>query len=405
MTHRPSSDPPLEGLPTDREPAPGTPSAAPSPDEAASGGFGRWSGAFRVLGLGVALGILWLTFRQVDLGQVGSLLGNVGWWLLLVPIPYLFILVFETAGWRLAFTKVGVTPRFLPLLYVRATTEAVAQSLPGGLVFCESLKPYLLGRHCSVAVSEAVAGMAARRYLLLLSQSAYLLLIFVVGYSVLHGHSLRVLGSGGLEWFVLGASVVLGGAAYFLGGSLQRSRVAVAVRSLLHRIPLEALRNALESRRQGFDETDAKLSRFFTGSPLAHVRSGLFFLLGWLAESFEAFLLLRLLGVELDFISVACFEVVVVFARHALFMLPAGMGVQDWGYVTFLAALGVPDALATGAAFSVLKRAKEVLWILVGYGLLLLDGSRPLRAFASGHTRDLPTGATPLAAPAEGFKS
>jgi uncharacterized membrane protein YbhN (UPF0104 family) len=56
--------------------------------------------------------------------------------------------------------------------------------------------------------------------------------------------------------------------------------------------------------------------------------------------------------------------------RHVVFVVPAGLGVQDLGYVTGLAALGVPDATSLGAAFVLVKRAKELLWTAFGYALL-----------------------------------
>jgi hypothetical protein len=64
------------------------------------------------------------------------------------------------------------------------------------------------------------------------------------------------------------------------------------------------------------------------------------------------------------------------FLKNVLFILPAGIGVQDVGYVSCLAALGVPDALDVGAAFSVLKRGKELFWASFGYWLLASE-ARP----------------------------
>jgi len=61
------------------------------------------------------------------------------------------------------------------------------------------------------------------------------------------------------------------------------------------------------------------------------------------------------------------------FLKNVLFVLPAGIGVQDVGYVSCLSALGVPDALTIGAAFSALKRGKELFWAAVGYALLTAD--------------------------------
>jgi uncharacterized membrane protein YbhN (UPF0104 family) len=59
-----------------------------------------------------------------------------------------------------------------------------------------------------------------------------------------------------------------------------------------------------------------------------------------------------------------------------VFFVPAGLGVQDLGYVAFLHASGVPEAAALGAAFVVLKRAKELAWVAAGWTILLAAGGR-----------------------------
>jgi hypothetical protein len=56
--------------------------------------------------------------------------------------------------------------------------------------------------------------------------------------------------------------------------------------------------------------------------------------------------------------------------------VPAGLGVQDTGYVLCLRALAVPDAATVGAAFVLLKRGKDLFWVLLGF-LLLGLGRRP----------------------------
>ena len=79
---------------------------------------------------------------------------------------------------------------------------------------------------------------------------------------------------------------------------------------------------------------------------------------------------------ELDFFSIASIEVLLSFLKNVVFVLPAGLGIQDVGYVSCLSALGVSDALTLGAAFSALKRGKELFWAAIGYALLASE-SRP----------------------------
>jgi uncharacterized membrane protein YbhN (UPF0104 family) len=67
-------------------------------------------------------------------------------------------------------------------------------------------------------------------------------------------------------------------------------------------------------------------------------------------------------------------EAAIIVVRSAAVPVPAGLGVQDVGYVLCLKALGVPDATTVGTAFVVLKRGKDLSWILVGFALMALGG-------------------------------
>jgi hypothetical protein len=77
--------------------------------------------------------------------------------------------------------------------------------------------------------------------------------------------------------------------------------------------------------------------------------------------------ILRVLGAPLGFRDVIAFEAGLALVRHLVFFLPAGLGVQDLGYVAFLGALGLPRAALFAAAFVVLKRVKEAVWVAIGY--------------------------------------
>jgi uncharacterized membrane protein YbhN (UPF0104 family) len=79
--------------------------------------------------------------------------------------------------------------------------------------------------------------------------------------------------------------------------------------------------------------------------------------------------------------AVLAMEAAVVFARNAAFFVPAGLGVQDAGYLAFLSAFGVAAPLA--AAFIVVKRTKELLWIAAGYLVLLVLDRRAPRESAT----------------------
>jgi len=118
------------------------------------------------------------------------------------------------------------------------------------------------------------------------------------------------------------------------------------------------------------------------------VAAGACFALLFLAESAETFVLLRLLGAEMGFAQVMAVEPLVSLLRALAFFVPAGLGVQDLGYVALLRLVGVPRAAAVGAGFVLLKRMKELVWTTVGWSVLLRAEAREPAREATGEREE-----------------
>jgi len=331
-----------------------------------------------------ALSLLVWTFHGVDFGRVRQSVAGVGLLgLLLIALPQLLSLCLECVGWSGVFRSLGQTVALRPLLRVRLMTEAVAQTLPLGVIWAESLKPLLLGRHANVPTSRAVAAIVARKYLLIASQAVYVALLSACGFATLRRLSQTLTGHAGLAWGAFAVSATLCLLAFGVCGAFTRGRVAGRVLAALRGLRHVRLQQELNRRQASFANTDSLTESYFAnGFVRTTLAPGVFFLSGWLCEALESYLILRLLGVELDFFAIASIEVLLSFLKNVLFVLPAGIGVQDVGYVSCLAALGVPDALTLGAAFSALKRGKELFWAACGY-LLLAAEARPALATPS----------------------
>jgi hypothetical protein len=193
-------------------------------------------------------------------------------------------------------------------------------------------------------------------------------LAFVLGHSHLAAAAEALGGPRWLAASTLVAALVLLLTALLLRAVLHRGAVAGKALKLLLAVPSRALRTWLSRTRSQFDFADEHLARFF--SHRLSLKQLAPFVLLWVIESAESLLILRLLGLDIGFVELISFEVLLTLARNLAFMVPAGIGVQDLGYVAFLGALGVADPVNTGAAFSLLKRSKELTWAALGYTLL-----------------------------------
>jgi hypothetical protein len=192
-------------------------------------------------------------------------------------------------------------------------------------------------------------------------------------------------------WIVLGLGVLM--LAMFGGASvaLASGSIAAKVHRLLASLPIPPLRTWIAARSRGFTGTDARLAALFRTHPLRLASACGLSLVAWSIESVETWLLLHLVGVPMPLATAFAFEASVSLLRSLAAFSPGGLGFQDAGYVAALAALGVPDAATAGAAFIVLKRAKELVWALAGYGSLALPdarGSAPARRGREGRRDD-----------------
>src|SRR5262249_12251579 len=139
----------------------------------------------RAVGTAAALGLLGLALRGIDLRRALSLVSDLGPRAILLLVPSVLAVCCETLAWRHAIEKLHGRVPFSSLLRVRVASESLASVLPLGALWADAARPPLLARHCRLSLSEGVASVAVRKYLLVLSQSGYLLLAFFVGHTVL----------------------------------------------------------------------------------------------------------------------------------------------------------------------------------------------------------------------------
>lgn len=338
---------------------------------------GRWLTIARWALLSFAVVVLWSTLRRAELGRAVALVASIGAPVALVLVPWIVAMSLQTAGYAQLLAALRRRVSFPRLFSVMASSEAVLMSFPAGPALAETVNPYLLKRRCGVPVPEGLAAVAAKKSLIVLANGLYMGVALAAGGAWLRSASRALIGAPGLDWLVGAAAVTLIAGALAALRVLLSGSVASRLHGLLRRIPSARLRRWLDEERQGFVETDAQFAALFASRAGTGAAATALFLGCWLVEATEALVILRLLHVDLPYSEVLAFEVVVSLVRSLAFMIPAGLGVQDAGYVAFLGAFGVPDAATLGVAFILVKRARELLWVAAGLLLIVALGDLP----------------------------
>jgi putative membrane protein len=261
-----------------------------------------------------------------------------------------FITIFtDTLGWRSLF-PIGEKPAIVPLIVARWIGEAVNSLLPvaqvGGDVVRARLAWRLSGGASTAAAATVVdftAGLAAQILYTILGVAALL----SIGLPRQH----PLLRSIAIATFL----VAVGTVAF-----------AVAQRRGLLSIGAAGLRRALGARLgnrgheliAGAASFDSKIREIY--SQKAAVRACLFWRTAtWLLHTAETWIVLRYLLGNATWAEALALESLGTAVRSAAFFLPAGVGVQEGGFVWIGNALGLLPA--TALALSLLKRGREIL--------------------------------------------
>ena len=285
------------------------------------------------------------------------------------------------AWWR-SFALLGARPAFGSLVRVRLVVEALMLGLPSGALISESLQPWLLKRRCGVPFETALVASVGRKFFVVVSHAIVLALATFLTWPLLTRVSRDAIGRGGLPWVLLGVAVFMI-ATFGVGLALAgRARIAERTRGGLARVGGRWFCPWLERNAQRFERTDRHLLDFFERERGTLVRPLVLYCAGWVVRGFETWVFLRLLGLEVPFLTALVVETAIIVVRSVAVPVPAGLGVQDLAYVLTFRALGLADATTLGTAFVVLKRGKDLFWILLGLALLAagrrLDGGASL---------------------------
>jgi uncharacterized membrane protein YbhN (UPF0104 family) len=216
-------------------------------------------------------------------------------------------------------------------------------------------------------VRDGVVASIARKWLVMRSHGAYIALGALAGFSALGALSQRVLGSGTLPWIVLASAFVPMLLSAGVRAGLLGNATFARLHNLLARFPSRRLRTWLDAQRQQASATDAQVARLRAAGTALRAAS-VSFLACWWFEAIEAAVVLHFAGARLGLGTVIAVEAGLSLVRSVAVLAPSGFGIVDLGYAAVLQALGVDPSSA--AAFVLLRRGKEALWVAFGFGLL-----------------------------------
>jgi uncharacterized membrane protein YbhN (UPF0104 family) len=320
------------------------------------------------IAVAAAAGALLLkAFAGIDVAAAWHAAASAGRWAPLALVPFAVGMTLDATAIRTLLRVLGRKVPLARLVAIRIATEALHLTAPAGFVVADSATAALLDARCGVPVAEGAVLAIARKWLVMRAHAVYILLGAAMGAAALAGVSGRLLGGPWLPVAVAASALAPLTLSLALGAGFRGQPALLRLQRALGRLPWEAVRARVSRWRCGAVTVDGHLARI-GAARAATRRATLTYFIAWLVEAIETALILRLVGGPLDLGIAIAAEVGVSLVRSIGNVAPAGLGVQDAGYAVLFEALGVPAP--TTAAFVLLKRGKELVWIASGYALL-----------------------------------
>ncbi|MBM3217873.1 MAG: hypothetical protein FJZ38_04195 [Candidatus Rokubacteria bacterium] len=98
--------------------------------------------------------------------------------------------------------------------------------------------------------------------------------------------------------------------------------------------------------------------------------SAAFHLAGWLLGAVEALVMLWALGIDTSAATATVIEALGSGVRFATFLVPASLGAFEGANAAAFGVLGF--GAGAGLAFSLVRRARQAVWVVIGIGVLLV---------------------------------
>jgi uncharacterized protein (TIRG00374 family) len=316
---------------------------------------------WRYLLLGLGLLTLTLLIWHIGPERILEAAADVGpSALLVILIPSLIMYVFEAYGWRMTLAFAAKNIAFWKILAVRTAGEVVNMTTPTAYVGGEPLKAYLLQRY-HIPMVEALASVVIAKTIMTLAQVVFILVGIALAFWILgsSGSSGQIAAAG-----LLTAGLLLFGVAAFI--FVQKRGLFTWVLNMLRGLGLRIA--FLEAREENLRSLDATILGFYTRHRSAFYASTGLYLLGWLAEALEVYVIIFYLGEPANILSAISIGALAVLIKGGTFFIPGSLGAQDGGNLLLLKAFGYSDV--TGITFALLRRFRELIWI--GVGLLCL---------------------------------
>ncbi|RMH38280.1 MAG: TIGR00374 family protein [Nitrospirae bacterium] len=275
-----------------------------------------------------------------------------------IMIPMMMVYALEAWGWRLTLGPFSARIGFARLFAIRMAGETINVTTPTAYIGGEPMKALFL-KHYGVPMVDALASVITAKTTMTMAQVLFILLGM--------GLAVGLLGSVDHHLMAMIVSLMLLGFGVGMFVAFQRYGLVMGCVALLERVGIRIA--YLEQRKAKLRDLDRMIQSFYTHHARTFYLALCTFFLAWMTEALEVYAILYFLGQETDILASVSLAALTVLIKGGTFFIPGSLGAQEGGYVLLLMMFGYSEI--TGVTFALVRRLREILWILIGLGCLV----------------------------------
>src|SRR5512134_1877050 len=329
-----------------------------------------------VAGVALAIVLVWRTGWPA----IQANLASIGWWFFGLTALYLLAEIAFVLGWRSVMEPQPPLSSLPELLRIYLVGNALNYIAPGS-VAGEPVRISML-RH-RMETPAAIASVTIFKHAHLLSQAFFV--ASGLGVAVVYFELPR-----GVRWAALASLGILCGLLVLMTWGLQKGTFGPILTFLSRFKPLAM---KLGHYREGAHHLDDLIRRFYARRRPHFFTAAGWCLLGWCGGLLETYFVLRLLGTGRGWETACAAESLAMLLNNIFLFVPGRVGTAEGVRAGVFALLGM--SVPTGVAYGLVRRAREILWIIPG---LVLLGRHPIaipahhamaerKLAGSGHSR------------------
>ncbi|MBM08726.1 MAG: hypothetical protein CMF69_04010 [Magnetovibrio sp.] len=310
-----------------------------------------WRGVFLLIGLG----LLWIVFAGIDVFVVWQNARVIGWGLLGVVILYVLAFLIDSLSWHLTLVSLPISFRWVWRLFaVRMVGETYNNVTPIVSMGGEPVKAILLKRHYAVPYHESTASLILAKTINMVGLCVFLM----IGFSfMIHTGKFELVYK---QTAGIGLTAIVVATVLFF--SIQRLRLG----SILG----EWVSNRFLSKRihffvQKIQSMDEALVKFYTTNGRRLFVASMLAFLNWVLGVVEIYIVFWILDRPITWSEAWIIEAVTQMVRSSTFFIPLSIGAQEGAFL--IVAGTITGAPALGLSIGLVRRFRELIWIIFGY--------------------------------------